>query len=543
MANKISRRRFLQLASAGSAAVVLSACAATPEPEAVPTATSGAAATVPPTVAQATATTEPVAAGPKILRVRLYGDIQSLDPAFRISQNDDVVLNCVIDGLVRYGPNSYDVVNQLAETIEQSADGLTIDFKLREGVMWHKGYGEVTTEDVKFSFERFIDPELAAEYKDDWATLDHVEIVDKYTGKIILKEPFAPLWKTTLPVASGNILCKKYVEEIGVEAFQTNILGCGPYTFDTWEPKSRIVLKRNPDYYGGTPVWDEIQFLPVEDDMAAEVAIEAGEVDFSRISVASIERFEGNADLGTIKLPSLRYRWIGMNVEHPKLQDLRVRQAIRLGIDVPSIIEAGYMGQAEQEFTLIPPGLIGHWADAPRYTRDVEAAKALLADAGVTSLDLRIDIQDTTEYRTWAEIAQQNLAEIGINLTINPMDSSSFWTIGESDNAKDLELFTNNYSMQPDPSWATVWFKCEQIDVWNWQRWCSPEFDELHNRGLVTVDDAERQTIYEEMEKLYGEACHSVWITHGVSSYAYLPTIKPATSPHGVPQVEWFEPA
>jgi peptide/nickel transport system substrate-binding protein len=540
MVEKISRRQFLKVAGSGSALLVLSACGApqaTPQP---PAATSAPAAIPTATPLPPTATPVPE---PKVLKVRLYGDIQNLDPAFRISQNDDVVANCVIDGLVRYGPDSYELVNQLAEKIEQSEDGLTITFKLREGVKWHRGYGELTTEDVKFSFERFIDPELEAEYKDDWATLDQVEIIDKYNGKIILKEPFAPLWKTTLPIGSGNILCKKYVEEVGLEGFATNIIGTGPYLFDQWEPKQRITLKRNPEYYGETPVWDEIQFLPIEDDKAAEVAMEAGELDFSRIAVTSVERFEENPDLALIKKPSLRYRWIGMNVEHPKLQDINVRQAIRYAIDVPSILQAGYMGQAEQETTLVPPGLIGHWKEAPKYERDVAKAKEFLAKAGLTTLDLRIDLQDTTEYRTWAEIAQQNLKEVGINLAINPMDSSSFWTIGEGDKGKEVELFTNNYSMQPDPSWATMWFTCDQVGVWNWQRWCSPEFDELHKQGLVTVDDAEREKIYMEMEKIYDAACHSVWITHGLSTYAYKPTIKPATSPHGVPQVEWFLPA
>jgi peptide/nickel transport system substrate-binding protein len=551
MEKKIDRREFLKLVGASSAGLVLASCAPTAAPEAPaaePTAAPVAEATaVPeptavPTVAPTT-TPEPVAAEPKILKVRLYGDIQNLDPAFVISQNDNVVAFCVCDNLVRYGPDSYDIVNQLAETIEQSEDGLTITFKLREGVQWHKGYGEVTTEDVKFSYERIADPELKAEYADDWKTLDRVEIIDKYNGKIILKEPFAPLWTTTMPVGSGMIICKKYVEEIGVEQYATNIIGSGPYTFESWEPKSKLVLKRNPDYWGETPVWDEIHFFPIEDDKAGEVALEAGEVDFGRISMASIPRFEENPDLETIKLPSLRFRWLGMNVEHPKFQDIRVRQAVRYAIDVPSIVQATYMGQAEQETTLIAPGLLGHWADAPVHTRDVEKSKALLAEAGVTSLDVRLDIQDTTEYRTWAEIAQQNLAEVGINVTINPMDSASFWVIGEGDKGKDVEMFSNNYSMQPDPSWATVWFTCYQVGIWNWNRWCSEEYDTLHEKGMVTLDNAERQKIYEEMEKIFDDACHSIWITHGVYSYAHKPSVNTPCTPHGTPQVEYFTPA
>lgn len=538
MSRHLSRKRFIKAAGASTALIALGACAPTPTEAPAGTQAPGEA----PTSAPVSGTSVP-AGGPKILRVRLYGDIMNLDPAFRISQNDDVVSNCVMEGLVRYGANSYDLVQQLAEELNASEDGMTIEFKLKEGVMWHKGYGELTTEDVKFSYERFIDPELDAAYKDDWATLDHVEIIDKYRGIIHLKEPFAPLWSTTLPIASGSVICKKFVEEVGIERFSTDIVGTGPYIFAEWQPKQKVILKKNPEWHGGTPYWDEIHCIPIEDDKTAEVAAEAGELDFSRISIASISRFEGHPDLKLLKLPSLRYRWIGMNVEHPKLQDINVRQAIRYGIDVPSILQAAYLGQAERETTLIPPGLIGHWEDAPVYERDVEKAKEFLRKAGLESLDLRLDIEDTTEYRAWAEIAQQNLKEVGINLQINPMDSSSFWELGAGEEAKNLELFTQNYSMQPDPAWATMWFTCDQVGVWNWQRWCEPKFDELHYKGLRTLDEAEREEIYIEMEKLFDAACHSVWITHGVEALVYSPNIKPATTPHGIPQAELMMPA
>jgi peptide/nickel transport system substrate-binding protein len=487
---------------------------------------------------------EPEAAEPKILRVRMYGDIQNLDPAFQISENDTMVANSVMSGLVRYCANSYEICNDLAESIEQSADGLEVTFKLKEGVQWHNGYGEVTTEDVKYSYERFIDPELDAAYADDWAALDRVEIIDKYNGKIILKEPFAPLWHSTLPVQSGTIICKKYVEEIGLEKFATQIIGSGPYMFTEWRPQEKVILTKNPDYFGDEPHWDEIHLIPIEDDQVAEVALEAGDLDWARISLPAVERFETDPNFEVWKKPSLRYRWIAMNIEHPKLQDINVRKAIIHAIDVPSILAATYMGQAEPEYALIPPGLIGYWADAPRYERDVEKAKEYMAAAGLETLDLRLDLQDTTEYRTWAEIIQQNLKDVGINLELNPMESSAYWSTSFGEDAvKNNELLTSNYSMNPDPAWATMWFTCDQVTVWNTQSWCSEEYDELHKKGLVTIDEAEREQIYIEMQKLWDEAAQTVWITHGQMTYAYTPSIKPATTPHGQPQYYYFEPA
>jgi peptide/nickel transport system substrate-binding protein len=497
-----------------------------------------------PTAAPApTDTPVPEVTGPKILRVRLYGDIQNLDPAFQISENDTMVANAVMSGLVRYCPNSYDICNDLAESIEQSEDGKVITFKLKEGVQWQKGYGEVTTEDVKYSFERFIDPDLDAVYADDWATLDHVEIIDKYNGKIILKEPFAPLWHSTLPVGSGTIICKKFVEEIGVEKFATNIIGSGPYTFAEWRPQEAVIVKKNPDYFGPEPIWDEIDFIPIEDDKAAEVALEAGDLDWTRISSASVDRFESNPNFLVWKKPSLRYSWIAINLGNEKLKDINVRKAIIYGIDVPSILAAAYMGQVDQEYALIPPGLVGYWADAPHYERDVEKAKEYMAKAGLTTLDLRLDTQDTTEYRTWSEIVQQNLKEIGINVTINPMESSAYWSTSFGEDAvKNNELLTSNYSMNPDPAWATMWFTCDQVGIWNTQSWCDPKFDELHRKALVTMDDKEREQIYIEMQRIWDEAAQTIWITNGVQTYAYTSKIKPATTPHGQPQYNDFQP-
>jgi len=481
---------------------------------------------------------------PKILRVRLYGDIQNLDPAFRISENDEVVSNAVMNGLVRYCPNSYDLCNQLAEEIEQSEDGLEIRFKLREGVMWHNGYGELTAEDVKYSYERFIDPDLAADYADDWATLDYVEVIDDYNGIIHLTEPYAPLWNSTMPVNSGNIISKKYVEEVGLEGFATNIIGTGPYLFDDWRPQEMVVLKKNPDYWGDDPYYDEIHLIPIEDDKAAEVALEAGDLDFGLISIASVDRFEENSDFAVWSKPSLRYSWVAMNVQHPKLEDPNVRWAIIYGIDVDSIILAAYMGKVERECTLIPPGLVGHWADAPCYKRDVEKAKEYLAAAGLETLDIRLDLQDTAEDRIWAEIIQQNLAEVGINVELNPMDSSTYWTTTFGEQAvENNELAVSGYSMQNDPAWATMWFTCDQVGVWNAMAWCNEEYDALHREAMVTLDTEKRHDLYVEMQKIWDEAAHTVWVTHGVRVYGYDPNLVPATTPNGKPQVEFFSAA
>ncbi|MCL2163856.1 MAG: ABC transporter substrate-binding protein [Oscillospiraceae bacterium] len=480
--------------------------------------------------------------GNNILRLRTDYDIQNLDPAFIVRWVDDTVDRAVMEGLIRYIPNSTETMNVLAEWMEVSEDGLEISFKLKEGIMWQRGYGELTTEDVKFSFERFQDPELGAAYADDWAALDHIEIIDKYQGKIVLSEPQVTLWTTTMPLTSGLIACKQFYEDVGPEGFSTDAVGTGPYLFEEWRPTERMVLKRNPDYWGEQPDWDEIHLIPIIDDTSAEVAFEAGELDFSLITLGSTDLFESNPRYNVMTIPTLSYGWVGLNMQNPKLQDINVRQAIRYAIDVPSILEAAYFGKAEQARALLPPRVLGYWEDAPLYQRDVEKARGYMAQAGLTSLDLEIIIESTVEYRTWAEIIQQNLAEIGINLTITPLDPSAFWVAGEGDKGLELEMFAIMFSAMADPAWFTMWFTSDQVGVWNWMRWPSAEFDELHRRGLSTTDPTERASIYIEMQKLWDEAAHTVWITHMPKTYAFMPNVSPVMDSNGtIPMVRDFK--
>jgi len=210
-----------------------------------------------------------------VLRVRAYSDIQNMDPAHWLSAPEANVGRAIYSKLVRYKANSYELENDAAEWIKVSADGKVIEFKLKEGIQFHKGYGEMTAEDVKFSYERIIDAEEASEYAMDWSALDHVEVTGRYSGKIILKEPFAPLWKTTLPWWTGDIISKKAYEELGPEKFPISPIGSGPYYFDQWIPKQKLVLTTFDDYFGEKPDFEQIEIYPIEDETSAEIAFDA----------------------------------------------------------------------------------------------------------------------------------------------------------------------------------------------------------------------------------------------------------------------------
>ncbi len=529
-AGTISRREFIRMAallgiSASSLSTFLAACA--PKPTVSPGETP-----VPPT--------QTPSAEPKILRLRMESDIKNVDPAFHPASPDTATLHCVNEGLVSYRPGTWDVENVLAESIEQSEDGLRIDFKLKEGIQFHGGYGELTAEDVKFSYERFIDPELDAPYKGDWEPLDHVEVTGKYTGSIFLKEPFAPLWLSTLPVAAGMILSKKAVEEIGLQDYATSPIGTGPYEFVEWTANQRWVLKRFDGYWGEQPLWDEIQFLPIPEDSTAEVALEAGEVDFAYISEDSVDRLRANDNLKVIEIVTNNFYGVVMNVQHPKLEDINVRKAIRYGVDVPSIIEGAYAGKAMRACNPLSPGMPGYWEDGPCYERDVQKAKEFMAKAGLDTLDLTLTVMNGERERAVAEIIQANLADVGINVEIVVQDSATYWDegCGEAGLQNRQLTYITWTTTNPDPSWITMWFTCDQILQWNWMYWCSEEFDQFHYGALSELDQAKRAEMYVDLQKVWDEAVNVMWIAHPNRYFAGRADLQPVVTPAGLP-IPW----
>ena len=522
---------LLLVASMLIASCAPQAPAATQPPATEAPATEAAAPTEAPEATQPPAPTE---AGPKVLKVRLTRDINILDTANVTGAVEDTVDRTVMEGLFRFNAAG-ELEPQLAETYTVSPDGLTIDFTLRKGVQWQRGYGELTMDDVKYSYERFLVTDPKPAYADDWASLDHVEIVDQYTGKLVFKQPQATLWTSVLPMTSGLIVSKKFYEEAGPDKVKTDLVGTGPYLFSEWTPKQQIVLDRNPDYWGEQPYFDQIVLIPVDDDKAAEVALQAGELDFSGISLSSTDKFQSDPNFKVDLIPSTAYNWVGMNVENPKLQDINVREAIRYGIDVPSILAAAYNDKAPRANALIPEGTLGYWKDAPVYERDVAKAKEYLAKANLTSLDLTLTYENTEEYNTWGQVIQQNLQEVGINVTLNPLDSSTFWAYGADGKDKELELFAVGYSsVAPEPAWSSMWFTCDQVDLWNWMRWCSKEFDALHKQGIETVDSAKREPLYIEMQQLWDADAIAVFVTNVPQVYVSKPNIKTVIYPGGL---------
>lgn len=480
-----------------------------------------------------------------VLKVRMEADIQVLDPGYMIGGQETTACYACLPRLaepVRGADGTWGwVPSEVVESIKQD-DPTHISFKLKEGLMWSGGAGELTAEDVKYSIERIL--------KSDWAgrfpATDHVEVKDKYSGVIVQKTPFAAAFLMGISAETGSIVPKSVVEKLPDQKFTTTLPAfLGPYMIAEWTPKQKLVFKKNPDWKGTPGVYDEIQFINIEEAKAAELAFEAGEVDATVVLPETAARYKGALPPGSKleTLPGPFYTWVGLNTEHPKLKDIRVRKAIQRAIDVDSILAAAYGGTAPKAHGVTPIGVNGNRSES-KYSYNPEEAKALLAEAGVSGLELELKTLNESYRLTAAQIIQANLADVGIKLTITPTDSGPFWNLGlesKGEDWKTLEMWWMRYRTSPDPSDGLQWFIKSQVGVWNWERWSDPEFEELWAKGLVEQDDAKRRDIYLRMQEIMEDTGAYIWITHDPVNVVYKEGFKPDYDPGSEYMIERFK--
>ena len=488
----------------------------------------------------------PAIAGRVEVVVRREKDIVNLDPANRIGAEEENILAAVCQNLARFDASSLEWKPDACTRIEQVSDKEII-FELKPGQMFQGGYGEMTAEDVKFSFERFNQPNVDGSrnaYADDWGALDRVEVTGPYTGRILLKHSAPSLWLVGICDGSGAILSRKAVKELGAK-ISTQLIGSGPYQINEWRPNEQLVLEPNPSYIGADkPAFSRIIIKPISEPRTAELALQAGEIALSAIEPTSRASFASNTDMEITELESIDYTWIGLNIEHPDLSDVRVRQAIRMSVDVDAILKAAY-GGAERARCLLAPKLLGHWAEAPVYSRDTAKAQALLAEAGKSGgFNLTLTILGDAGPQAAAQIVQANLAEIGITVDIVVLDGGAYWAMGSDDKSKDLQLFLTEFTSKFDPAFQTQWFTGAQIGIWNWERWKSADFDRLNDEAAQTSDREARQAAYVKMQSLMDESSAFIWLTHGVRLFANQKWLVPAMLPNGTNwQLRFFHEA
>ncbi|MDT8420323.1 MAG: ABC transporter substrate-binding protein [Desulfuromonadales bacterium] len=380
-----------------------------------------------------------------VLRVgTLSNDANQLDPHVSTKSQDKILFPWVFNGLVRFKPGSADlneIEPDLADSWSASADGLSWTFKLRKGVQFHGGYGELTADDVVFSLNRARNKETSTAYK-DYADVASVTASDKYTVTITLAKPVPSLLGIVTNYHGGFIVSKKAVEALG-ENFKTNPIGTGPFAFSEYQSKRQVTLVANKEYFRGVPKIDKIVYRYLPDESSRELAFKNGELDliYGTREQRWVERIREDKQVKVDIIGLGELRTLHINAAKDHLKDIRVRKAIAHAVNRDEMVT--FVGQdvAQRSLSVVPLGYLGTTTDVPVYEHDVDKAKELLKAAGYPDgITLKVIITKVASLRVPMEVLQAQLRKAGINLDLEVVEHSAFHKLIRED-ASDLILY------------------------------------------------------------------------------------------------------
>ncbi len=383
-----------------------------------------------------------------ILHVRGYDPVH-FDHHLTNNARTNTTLSFVHSTLLRYKvgpeitPGTYTVEPHLAERWEEP-DDLTYVFHLRRGVTWHNkpplNGRELVADDVKFTFDRFLH-EKANVLRDTLESVDRVEVVDRYTVKFVLKEPFVWLAHRLANPEGMWIIAPEVVQKFGDLKTPESAIGTGPFLLERYEPNVKTVFKRNPAYFlAGQPYVDGVEWLVLEDESTGLAMYRTGQIDCGPWHWWAVR--QADLEALTKSHPRLMYRdflsivpsGITMRTDQPPFNDVRVRRAISQALDRQGIIEAVSLrgeatpaiGRGLAEWSL-PVDQLG--AGAKYYQYDPKEAKRLLAEAGypkgfktqlTTTSGLGRDLVDA------AQLVQHFLKDVGIEVELKLQEYGAY---------------------------------------------------------------------------------------------------------------------
>ena len=532
---RISRRNFLKVAGVGAAALGLAACGGSKSGS---TATSGSASS-----AAGSSTGSVNTAG---FTVQYGPNPETLDPALNSAIDASNTIITIFEPLLLINENN-EVIGGQAESWEASEDGLTWTFTMRDGLKWSDGT-DLNAKDFEYSFKRMADPDTAAPYaetclgmidgfeeaagfpdadgnptvepnldalnvkaSDDGKTLTIVLAYPcSYFDKIVAFAAMSPVQKATVE-ANGDAWCTS------PDTYVCN----GPFMITEWTPSERIVLTKNPNYVGG---WDSskivsesITLLLLEDSSASFAAYNSGEAqlikDVPTDEIPSLTKAEDGGDFYVDTILGTYY--VSLNLKRDAFKDAKVRRALSLAIDRDYVANTIMQGTYSTADSIVGPGIVdenGYFHDngnAPYISADYEAnlaeAKKLLADAGYPNGEgyptLEYSTNDAGYHVPLAEYLQQAWGDLGITLTINKMEWSSFtparrageydvarngWVMDYNDPSNMVELFCtdngNNDGKYSNPDFDAAIEASKVADA-------AEHFAQLHKAEDILMED------------------------------------------------------
>ncbi|MCB9871621.1 MAG: ABC transporter substrate-binding protein [Ectothiorhodospiraceae bacterium] len=434
------------------------------------------------------------------LRVRFGSDIGNLDPARIFQVENQTVAGHVFNGLVKYDQATNEIVPDLAREWSVSADGLTYEFKLRQGVEFHKGYGPLTADDVKFSLERVLDPATKSRYAGQLAGVKSVDAPDPSTVRITLEKPNAGLLNKVTAFNQGWIMSRKAVAEIGDDKVALNPIGTGPFVFEKWTPGSEVRLSANKSYFEGAPKIDAVVFKVIKDETAAAIALENGEIDifFALQSPVVIDRLRKAASITVLDRPANHTINLVLNTSIKPLDDVRVRRAIAYGVNRKALIDGFFKGTKGMGHSVLTSSFPQYSEDVPQYPYDPEKAKALLAEAGVGDFTLDLVSVGFSPYDQIVVPIASDLNKVGIKTNIKVLERGAYL---QARGKGDIMTCVTGVVGPPDPDSPLVSLYATQSFPPGLNTSRYDKADDLLARAATEQDADKRTGIYRDLLK------------------------------------------
>jgi peptide/nickel transport system substrate-binding protein len=410
----------------------------------------------------------------------------------------------IFEGLTRIDQNGT-VQPALARTWTVSEDGLTYRFQLAPGAAFHNGV-PLTAEHVVFSLERAMAEDSVNAQKQLFEPIQAIEAAGDDVVVITLERPTGHF---LFNLGWGDMVI---VEPSSAETNRNQPVGTGPFRFVRWVTGDRVELERNPDYWGEAPALSAATFKFIPDPAAATAAMLAGDIDaFANFPAPeALAQFEGDPRYQVVIGTTEGETILAINNARPPLDDLRVRRALAHAVDRQAVIDGAMFGYGTPIGSHFAPHHPAYVDLTGRYPHDPEAAMALLAEAGVEGLELTLKLPPPSYARRGGEIIQAQLAAVGIEASIIPMEWAQW--LEQVFQGKDFDLTIVSHTEPMD------------IDIYAREDYYfgydNPAFDAVIEELAATEDAEARAALFGEAQAILAEDSVNVFLfqlaKHGV---------------------------
>ena len=422
-----------------------------------------------------------------------------ITPGHMTAGNEGNVASLIYDWLFRLEGPEQKFVNSLAESTEHSKDMTKYTIKLREKVKFHHGT-ELTADDVVFTVNRWLDPNLGSPVKPMFSNLDKVETAGRYLVRFTLKKP-DPDFLLKFLEYNAAILAHDYdYNQLG----NTKPSGTGAFKVVSYSPGQRMLLERNPSYFiQGLPKLDNFEIITISDMQTQIMALEANQADIIRmIGIQYVSRYKSHPDINLQSLELAYHLPITMRCDQPPFNDNRVRQAMKLVVDRKKMLESvayGY-GVLANDNHVWPKN---RWyADIGMKEQNIEQAKELLAKAGYPKgLDVEIYTSSNLPPSMENVITYQEMAKpAGINVSIRGFTRDIY----EAKYWRNVNLCCTNWGHRENPI-DLLSLALRSNAPWNEGHYVNPDLDKLIDDASMEIDSVKRRELFKKIEILLSE--------------------------------------